>query len=252
MTASRQPARRAESVAAEAITRTWPMASPETIARLVRASSLVEKAGGTLLAQGERPSRVALVLSGTFVGTWTAPDGRIADGGIVHASLSGPGQFVGVTTLRGAPVISGIEAVTPVTMLTWLSDEFRAITESDLGVLHELLDRSIFALQLLNHLMELRTFTTGTSRLAGVLLQNEAFCFGDAPLMPRGQLSNLAGVSPQMVSRIFRKWEAKAIVRRLGASGLVLLDRVALAAEAAPLKGFPGPDPPGDTRRLSP
>jgi CRP-like cAMP-binding protein len=244
MTTPRESARRAESVAAEAISRTWPTASPETTARLVRASSLVENAGGTLLAQGEQPSRVALVLSGTYVGTWTAPDGRVADGGIVHASLSGPAQFVGVTTLGGAPIISGIDAVTPVTMLTWPSDEFRAITESDLGVLHELLDRCIYALQLLNYLIQLRTFTTATSRLAGVLLQNEALCFGDAPLMARGQLSSLAGVTPQMVSRIFRKWEARAIVRRLGASGLELLDRDALEAEAAPVKEFPAPDPP--------
>jgi hypothetical protein len=51
-----------------------------------------------------------------------------------------------------------------------------------------------------------------------------------------------------MVSRIFRKWEAAAIVRRLGASGLELLDRVALEAEAAPLKGFPPPAQPGPAR----
>jgi CRP-like cAMP-binding protein len=241
--------RRAEAVAAEAITRTWPAASPETVSRLVRATSFVEKAGGTLLAQGERPSRVALVLSGTYVGTWTAPDGRVADGGIVHASMSGPGQFVGVTTLRGAPIISGIDAVTPVTMLTWLSDEFRAIVDSDLGVSLELLERCIYAIQVLNHLMQLRTFTTATSRLAGVLLQYEAFCFGEAPRVARGQLAPLAGVTPQMVSRIFRKWEAGAIVHRVGASGLELRDRVALEAEAAPLKDFPTPDQAGVTRR---
>jgi CRP-like cAMP-binding protein len=251
MTASRQRPIREESVAVEAITRTWPLASPETITRLVRAGTVVEKAHGTLLAQGERPSRVALVLSGTYVGTWTAPDGRIADGGILHAEVSASGQFVGVTTLRGAPIISGIDTVTPVTMLTWLSDEFREITESDLGVTRELLDRSIYAIQLLNHLMQLRTFTTAASRLAGVLLQYEALCFGDAPLMARGQLSALAGVTPQMVSRIFRKWEAAAIVRRLGASGLELRDRVALEAEAALLRDFPAPDQSRITRRTS-
>jgi hypothetical protein len=46
-----------------------------------------------------------------------------------------------------------------------------------------------------------------------------------------------------MVSRIFRKWEAAAIVRRVGASGLELIDRIALEAEAAPLADFPAPDP---------
>jgi CRP-like cAMP-binding protein len=225
------------------------MASPETVGRLVRAGSFAEGARGTLLAQGERPSRVALVLSGTFVGTWTAPDGRVADGGIVQAEASGPGQFIGVTTLRGAPIISGIDAVTPVTMITWLSDEFRTITDSDLEVTREMLERSIYAIEVLNHLMQLRTFTTAASRLAGVLVRYEALCFGKAPSMARGQLSNLAGVTPQMVSRILRKWEAAAIVRRVGPSGLALLDRGALEAEAASLADFPPPTPPHVTGR---
>ena len=252
MSASRQPDSRLESVASDAIGRTWPMASAATVARLMRAGSIVEQGSGTLLAQGERPSRVALVLSGTFVGTWTAPDGRIADGSIVNASLSGPGQFVGVTTLRGAPIISGIDAVTPVTMLTWLSLEFRAITDTDLAMSLELMDRCIDAIQALNYLMQLRTFTTAASRLAGLLLQYEAFTFGDAPLLPRGQLSALAGVTPQMVSRILRRWEAKGIVRREGTSALELLDRAALEAEAAPLADFPAPNPPRNRAREAP
>jgi hypothetical protein len=45
-----------------------------------------------------------------------------------------------------------------------------------------------------------------------------------------------------MVSRILRKWEAAAIVRRVGASGLELLDRAGLEAEAAPLDDFPRPN----------
>jgi hypothetical protein len=88
--------------------------------------------------------------------------------------------------------------------------------------------------------------------LAGVLLHYEAFCFGDAPLVARGQLSALAGVTPQMVSRIFRNWEAASIVRRVGSSGLELLDRNALEAEAAPLDDFPVPEPPGRPASASP
>ena len=34
---------------------------------------------------------------------------------------------------------------------------------------------------------------------------------------------------------------SRSVVRRLGASGLELLDQVALEAEAAPLRGFPPP-----------
>ena len=252
MAAQRQPMIRAESVAAEAIARTWPMASADTVDRLVRVGTLLERPPGTtLLAQGERPSRVALVLSGTFVGTWTAPDGRVVNGAIVDVDPNGPAQFAGVTTLNGAPIISGLDAVTPVTMLTWPSDEFGAITASDLAVTRELLDRSIHAIRVLDQLMQLRSFTTASSRLAGVLLRYEALCFGQAPRMARGQLSAIAGVTPQMVSRILRRWEAAAIVRRLGASGLELRDRVALQAEAAQLEQFPTPDPPGGAAATS-
>jgi hypothetical protein len=129
MSASEQQGKRADAVAVEAISRTWPMASPETINRLVRLSSVVEGTSGTLMAEGERPSRVALVLSGTVVSTWSAPDGRV-----VYVGLFGPGQLIGLTTLTGASIVSGIEAVTTVTMLVWPSREFRAVTDTDLAV----------------------------------------------------------------------------------------------------------------------
>jgi CRP-like cAMP-binding protein len=89
--------------------------------------------------------------------------------------------------------------------------------------------------------MQLRTFTTAASRLAGVLLEHEAFAFGNAPFVARRQLPALAGVTPQMVTRILRRWEAAGIVRRVGVSGLELMNRGALQAEAAPLADFPAP-----------
>jgi CRP-like cAMP-binding protein len=243
MVAFGQRSGRARSVAGEAVGRRWPSASPDTVTKLVRASSTVDQAKGVLLAQGERPSRVALVLSGTFVATWSAPDGRIAQGRIVRVNVSGRGHFLGVTTLTGGAIEPGIDALTEATMLTWSSREFRAITDADLAVALDLLDQSIYAIRLLNHGIQLRTFTTAATRLAGVLLENEALCFSrDAPLVARGQLSALAGVTPQMVSRILRKWEAAAVVRRVGMSGLELLDRGGLQAEAAPLDDFPPPE----------
>jgi CRP-like cAMP-binding protein len=243
MIASGQPIPHAQSVAAEAIGRRWPMASAETAERLARTSTVVETPRGTLLAQGERQPRVALVMSGTIVATWSAPDGRIAQGRIVHVRSSGAGQLIGLTTLSGGSVGPGIDALTRVTMATWSSPEFRAITDSDPPVSLDLLDQLVVTIRFLNHLIQLRTFTTAASRLAGLLLQNESFCFSlDAPVVARGQLAALAGVTPQMVSRILRRWETAMIVRRVGLSGLELLDRAALEAAAAPLKDFPAPD----------
>lgn len=224
------------------------MASPETLARLVRASSIVEKARGTLIEEGERPARIALVLSGTITATWSAPDGRM-----VHAGLYGPGQFIGMATLTGVPTATGIYALTRATILAWKSDEFRAIAEDDRALFRDLFDHLVFGAEVLVNLIRLRTFTPAASRLAGLLLQYEAFVFStDAPLVPRRELPALAGVTPEMVSRIFRKWEAAAIVRRVGATGLELLDRSALAAEAAPLDDFPPPERASHLASLDP
>jgi CRP-like cAMP-binding protein len=156
-------------------------------------STVIERGNGPLMAAGERPSRVALILRGTIVSTWSAPDGRI-----VYVGLFGPGQLLGVTTLTGGAIAAGIDALTTVTMLAWPSREFRAIANSDPALALDLLDRCVDAIQLVNHLIQLRTFTTAASRLAGLLLRYEEFVFStDAPLVARGQLSALAGLRPR-------------------------------------------------------
>jgi CRP-like cAMP-binding protein len=229
----------AETIAGESIARTWPTASAQSVARLAQAARVIERAHGIVIDEAERPSRVALVLQGTVAATWSAPDGRT-----VYAGLYGPGQFVGLGTLSGASITVGIDALTPVTILAWGSGEFRNVVDSDPALALDVLDRSVYAIQALNRLIKLRTFTTAASRLAGLLLQYEAFCFSkEAPLLPRRHFAAMAGVTPQMVTRIIRTWEATAVIRRVGVSGLELLDRSALEAEASSLSEFPEPDP---------
>jgi CRP-like cAMP-binding protein len=94
--------------------------------------------------------------------------------------------------------------------------------------------------------IKLRTFTTARSRLARMIVRYERlFISVGAPLVPRTQLGPLAGVTARMANKILHDWEAAGIVARVGLSGLVLLDRDALVAEAAPLADFPEPDPTG-------
>ena len=239
MSPVRHPDRRADSIVTDVIEQTWPMASAQSIARLVRAASVVECAHGTIMPEAELPSRVALVLRGTVVATWSAPDGRS-----VYAGLYGPGQFIGLGTLSGASLTVGMDALTPVTILAWRSGEFRNVVDCDPALALDFLDRGVYAIHALNRLIKLRTFTTAASRLAGLLLQYEAFCFSkEAPLLPRRHFAPMAGVTPRMARTILRKWEAAAVIRRVGASGLELLDRSELEAEASPLSEFPAPDP---------
>jgi CRP-like cAMP-binding protein len=223
----------------EAIRRTWPMASPRTIDELVRAASVVRSNKAPILSEDERPSRVGLVLSGTVVATWSAPDGRV-----LFAGIYGPGQVVGLTTLSGGTITVGIDPLTPAVALTWDSRRFRSIADADPAMTGNLLDRAVFATHALNHLIKMRVFATASSRLAGLLIRYERLCFSEGrPLVPRSQLGALAGVTTRRVSRILHDWETAGIVARVGPSGLVLLDRDALAAEAAPLADFPPPDP---------
>jgi CRP-like cAMP-binding protein len=192
-----------------------------------------------VLAEAERPARAALIVHGTVVATWGVPDGRT-----VFAGLYGPGQFVGLATLTGEPMTVGIDALSDVTILSWHSAEFRHIATTDPAMVIDLLDRSIYAIRALNQMIKVRTFASARSRLAALLMNYESICFStSSPLVPRWQLAPLAGVTPRMVRAILRAWEASGIIRRIGASGLELVDRRGLAAQAAPLDDFPAPDP---------
>jgi CRP-like cAMP-binding protein len=215
------------------------MAAPETTRALIRNASVVRAKGATLMSEGERPSRVGLVVRGTVIATWSSPDGRT-----VFAGIYGPGQLMGLATLSGGPLTVGIDAMTAVTILTWDSQQFLRIAAADPAMMIDLLDRATYAVQALNHSMKLRTFTSAKSRLAGLLLKYERLAFStERPLIARGQLSALAGVTSQMVSRIVREWEASGIMRRVGPYGLELVERDALVDEAAPLEDFPAPGP---------
>lgn len=194
---------------------------------------------GPILPESELPAHVALLLRGTIAATWDSPDGRT-----VLAGLYGAEMILGLATLTGSPIAAGVSAVTEVELLMWESGAFRKIVDADLAIALDVLDRSVYAVQALNHLIKVRTFTSAASRLAAVLLRYESFCFAtDEPLIPRTKLSDLVGVTARMVSTILRRWEAAGIIRRVGSSGLELLDRSALDAEAAPLDDFPPPDP---------
>ena len=226
------------------------MASAETLERLIRAMSVIRSGPGRIMSEAEVPSRVALVLRGTVAATWDSPDGQT-----VYAGLYGPHQFMGLATLAGGPMVVGIDALTKVTLLAWDTPTFRRIATADPPMAVDLLDRAIYAIQALNHLIKLRTYASARSRLAALLLRYEAICCSsDSPLVPRGQLSALAGVTPRMVSTILREWETAGVVRRYGTSGLELLDRNALKAESAALEAFTAPDPtsPGAWTRPEP
>jgi CRP-like cAMP-binding protein len=202
------------------------------------AGRVVALPSGPVYTEAESPARIAIVLSGTVVATWESPDGRT-----MFAGVYGPGQFMGAATLAGGPTTVGIQALTPNRLLEWRSADFRAIAALDIAFLADLLTRTVFAIQALNHLIKVRVFTTARARLAALLLEHEQLVFSRRPMLPMSQLAALAGVTPRMVSRIIHDWEGEKVLRRSGQVGLVLLDRARLIAEAAPLDLIEAPDP---------
>ena len=140
-----------------------------------------------------------------------------------YVGLYGPGQFIGLAALADGQLA------------------FKQIAAADTPMLIDLLHRAIFVIHVLNYLIKVQTFTSARSRLAALLLLYEPICCGRDPLVPRGQLSAMAGVSSRMVSKILREWESAGIIRRFGRAGLDIGDRIALEAESAPLAAFPPP-----------
>jgi hypothetical protein len=129
------------------------------------------------------------------------------------------------------------------TILTWSSREFRAITDSDLAVALDLLEQSIYAIHLLNHGIQLRTFTTAATRLAGVFIGKRG------SLLLEGDAAR--GARPTLGSRRRHAADGEPDPAQVGsrgdrasswASGLELLDRAGLEAEAAPLDDFRRPN----------
>jgi CRP-like cAMP-binding protein len=172
---------------------------------------------------------IMLVLEGHVAVVQRAPDGRVAILG-----LFGPGGLIGLATIDGVPQAIALEALDAVVLAAWPSLMVREVAERDPGMLLDVVDQLVTRVRGAMFLLERQTFATSSMRLASALLRNEALVFSmEQPRVARSQVAAFAGVSREMAGRILRRWERAGIIRRVGQSGLVLVDRQSLEGEAA-------------------
>jgi CRP/FNR family transcriptional regulator, dissimilatory nitrate respiration regulator len=213
----------------ESLRTVFPRATSESIRRLVEVHTLRAIGPGLLEDTRWRGPEILLVLEGHLAVVQRAPDGREAILGVF-----GPGGIAGLAMIDGEQQTAAFEALDDVVLAVWSTASVREIAKRDPGMLLDIVDLLVTRVRGAMFLLERQTFTTASMRLASALLRNEALAFATArPRFVRSQLAALAGVSREMTGRIMRRWERAGILRRVGPTGLVLVDRSRLEAEAA-------------------
>ncbi len=218
---------------AESLRTVFPHATSESILSLVESYALRTIGPGFLGdARSSRPE-ILLVLDGHL-----AVVQRISDGREAILGVYGPGGIAGLAMIDGVQQTAAFEALEDVVLAVWSTTSVRDIAKADLGMLLDMVDLLVARVRGAMFLLERQTFSTASMRLASALLRNEALVFStERPRFVRSQLAALAGVSREMTGRIMRRWEQEGMVRRVGPTGLVLVSRSRLEAEAAGAEG---------------
>jgi CRP-like cAMP-binding protein len=218
---------------AESLRSVFPSATSESIRSLAETYTVRAIGPGIL---DDRPStgpEILLVLDGHI-----AVVQRIADGREAILGVYSRGGIAGLAMIDGVQQSAVFEALDDVVLAVWSSTSVRDIAKADPGMLLDIVDLLVARVRGALFLLERQTFTTASMRLASALLRNEDLAFAPArPRFVRSQLAALAGVSREMTGRIMRRWEREGILMRVGQTGLVLVDRVRLEAEAAGAEG---------------
>jgi CRP-like cAMP-binding protein len=217
-----------DEAAWSAVRAAFPRAAEASIATLTSTATRFSFEPRASRPPGSRTPTIYLILSGQVAVSQATADGRVSVLG-----LYGPGTLVGLTTFAGGPDLLGLEAVTATSGVAWPSDHIREVAEQDCAMLQDVLEQFVHRVRLTLGLLEQQTFATARARLAAFMARHEQLVFSPGtPAIGRAQLSAMVGVSREMTSRILRGWERAEIVGRVGRSGLILVDRRRLEAEA--------------------
>ena len=161
-----------------------------------------------------------------------------ADGRQQMITIAGPGELVGVLSLRPDAPSVDLVGLNRGTAAVWPGDLVLALARVDAGLAVGLLDNALgSAVRLLNRLEHV-TFSSVSRRLAMILWMRRELLF-DArrPLLSRPQLADLAGTSREMAGRVIRDFEQRGLIARVGVTGLILKDPIGLRAAAGIDKG---------------
>jgi CRP-like cAMP-binding protein len=221
--------RRAAIGALEAVLpRVLPEAGGRSLVALLRQAQVRPfRRHELVLSQGRDPL-LTVVLDGHLGAVRSDVGGRQQ-----MITIAGPGELVGVLSLRRDAPSVDLVGLNRGTAALWPGDLVMALARVDAGLAVGLLDQALHsAVRLLNRLEHV-TFDSVSRRLAMILWMRRELLF-DArrPLLSRPQLADLAGTSREMTGRVIREFEELGLIGRVGLTGLVLRDPDGLRAAA--------------------
>jgi CRP-like cAMP-binding protein len=135
-----------------------------------------------------------------------------------------PGGIFGITSVSAT--ISSVEmiALTDVEAMTWRGDVFRRVIANDPDLALVVIDRLSAFLNLLTEKVDGFLHQDARRRVIRILARHRDLFFSEPPVLTRTHLPGLVGTSREMTGRVLRELERESIVRRVGRTGLRLLD----------------------------
>jgi CRP-like cAMP-binding protein len=157
------------------------------------------------------------------------------------------GDLISVLALRRRPAAAAdLVGLDEGAIALWPGDLVMSLARVDAGLALDLLEHTLSSTARLLERLDRQSFDSVSRRLACVLWEDQALLFDQRrPLLSRPELADLAGATREMIDRVLRDFERRAIVARTGRSGLLLLDREGLRAQG-------GIDDAADPRDLEP
>ncbi len=221
--------RRAALAALEtALPTVLPEAAEHSLVALVRHAQIRPFRRHEQVLSQSRDPLLTLVVEGHLGAVRSDANGRRQ-----MITIAGPGELVGVISLRRDAPSVDLVGLNRGTAALWPGDVVMALARVDAGLAVGLLDNALrSAVRLLNRLEHV-SFDSVSRRLAAILWMRRELLF-DArrPLLSRPQLADLAGTSREMAGRVIRDFEQRGLISRVGGTGLVLHDPSGLRAAA--------------------
>jgi CRP/FNR family cyclic AMP-dependent transcriptional regulator len=189
-------------------------------------------AGATILFEGDRSERVALILDGTARVFATAANGRE-----VLVTVAGPGEILGeMSALDGRPHSASVTALDDVEAVLIPTATFRSIVLANARIATAVAARLTRELRRVVHQrVDLEAYDV-PARLASVLVElHDRFARDDGPVelpVSQHELAEWCGASREAVTKALASFRGRGWVRT-GRRSVIVLDVAALRTRAS-------------------
>jgi CRP-like cAMP-binding protein len=198
-----------------------------SIAELLREVNLTRvRAHRPVWARGE-PIALTILIRGYVGFERTTADGRRLTVGIGY-----PGRLYGIASVSSQMAAVDMMALTDVEIGIWPAGTLRRLIAADPPIGLDALDQLSAYVNLVTVKLDGYLHQGARGRVLRTLVRHGQLFFGDPPVLSRAYLPGLVGTTREMTGRVLRDLEREGTIARAGRTGLVVLRRDWLEAEA--------------------